>query len=416
MTMTLDANQHRFGALNLDHMSYTTDPHFTNPWAASSSPAPGTTAQNGNQNIYVSSQDGAVLPQLSLNPIPKHPHHHSSRAAHGASMGSYASLPPTTASAGSAAMPDVYRQQDLLPIGHQDLLSMNRLQHPTSSAAYDTSAYTTTASPVNATYAASPTYDQMGYAPAPMRGAFALASGDSSRRYSQQSVASSFIDLGAPVEDGSNRPPGITLSDYDRRGLQPDDRGSFRDAIEASHGLASLSQDTPRNLHEARLRQRGSGDSYGFPATHSTNSSISSAGFSGYYGGSVGSSVSEYSTTGSDISDFHERALPRPQGLMSNQPPAPQSMMGSFSSKVSSSTQKKHKCKVCDKRFTRPSSLQTHMYSHTGEKPYRCEVDGCGRHFSVVSNLRRHKKVHRNQGGETPSEASETGSEDHHSE
>jgi len=35
---------------------------------------------------------------------------------------------------------------------------------------------------------------------------------------------------------------------------------------------------------------------------------------------------------------------------------------------VSSSTQKKHKCKVCDKRFTRPSSLQTHMYSHTGEK------------------------------------------------
>jgi uncharacterized Zn-finger protein len=49
-------------------------------------------------------------------------------------------------------------------------------------------------------------------------------------------------------------------------------------------------------------------------------------------------------------------------------PPAPQSMMGQFSSKVSSSSQKKHKCKICDKRFTRPSSLQTHMYSHTGEK------------------------------------------------
>jgi uncharacterized Zn-finger protein len=63
------------------------------------------------------------------------------------------------------------------------------------------------------------------------------------------------------------------------------------------------------------------------------------------------------------------RTLPRPHGLMSSQaPPAPQSMMSQFSSKVSSSTQKKHKCKVCDKRFTRPSSLQTHMYSHTGEK------------------------------------------------
>ena len=74
-------------------------------------------------------------------------------------------------------------------------------------------------------------------------------------------------------------------------------------------------------------------------------------------------------------------------------------MMGQFNSKVSSSTQKKHKCKICDKRFTRPSSLQTHMYSHTGEKPYACEAEGCGRHFSVVSNLRRHRKVHKSERG-----------------
>jgi uncharacterized Zn-finger protein len=61
--------------------------------------------------------------------------------------------------------------------------------------------------------------------------------------------------------------------------------------------------------------------------------------------------------------------LPRPNALIgANNPPAPQSMMSQFSSKVSSSSQKKHKCKICEKRFTRPSSLQTHMYSHTGEK------------------------------------------------
>ncbi|KAK0656831.1 hypothetical protein B0T16DRAFT_452344 [Cercophora newfieldiana] len=409
MTMTLDANQHRFGSLNFDHMSsYSSHPHFTNPWASSS--AAGT--QGGSQNLYVSSQDSTVLPHLSLNALPKHTQH-SSRTGSSASMASYAPLPATAASAGSPPMADVYRQQDLLPMS-QDLLGLSRLQHhPTSSAAYDTSAYTTTASPVNPTYAASPTsYDQMGYAPAPMRGTFAMAPEDSSRRYSQQSVASSFMELGAPAEDGSSRLPGITLSDYDRRALQPDDRRSFQDALEASHGMVSMSQDTPRNIYDVRNRQRGSGDSYGFPPTHSTNSSISSAGFSGYYGGSVDGSVSDYSTTGSDIESLSGRTLPRPQGLMSNQPPAPQSMMGSFSSKVSSSTQKKHKCKVCDKRFTRPSSLQTHMYSHTGEKPFSCEVEGCGRHFSVVSNLRRHKKVHRNQ-GETPSE---TGSEDHQSE
>jgi hypothetical protein len=224
----------------------------------------------------------------------------------------------------------------------------------------------------------------MGYAPAPMRGTFAMAAEDSSRRYSQQSVASSFMELGAPAEDGSGRLPGITLSDYDRRGMQPDDRRSFQDALEASHGMLSMSQDTPRNIYDVRNRQRGSGDSYGFPATHSTNSSISSAGFSGYYGGSVDGSVSDYSTTGSDIESLSGRTLPRPQGLMSNQPPAPQSMMGSFSSKVSSSTQKKHKCKVCDKRFTRPSSLQTHMYSHTGEKRMSIRFIFCNDHLVLT--------------------------------
>jgi len=51
-------------------------------------------------------------------------------------------------------------------------------------------------------------------------------------------------------------------------------------------------------------------------------------------------------------------------------------------------------CSYCNKRFTRPSSLRTHIHSHTGEKPYRCDAPGCGRCFSVHSNLRRHQKSH----------------------
>lgn len=388
MTMTIDPNQQRFGSLNLDHMSsYSNHPQFTNPWV-SSSQAP---SQSASQAMYVASHNTnpapGGLPHLNLNGLSKHPQH-ASRAgpAGNASLAPYGAMPVTTAPAGSPHMADIYGQQNL-PSMTQDPSSINRLQHPTSSAAYGDPSYTTSASPVGGSYAPSPTpYDQLGYAPAPMRGGFALAPDpEQARRYSQQSI-------------------------------QTDDRRGFQDALEASHGMLSMSQETPRNIYDVRGRGRGSADSYGFPSAHSTNSSISSAGLSGYYGGSVDSSVSDYSTAGSDIESLSGRTLPRPQGLMTSQaPPAPQSMMSQFSSKISSSTQKKHKCKVCDKRFTRPSSLQTHMYSHTGEKPFQCEVEGCGRQFSVVSNLRRHRKVHKNHGGQGET-ASEAGSEDHQSE
>ena len=173
---------------------------------------------------------------------------------------------------------------------------------------------------------------------------------------------------------------------------------------------------TPRNLYEARA-QRASGDNgYGFPQAPSNHSSISAE--SGrsypYYSGSsvasVTDSATDYSSAASDAgydSMTVSRTLPRPTQLLTTNlnVPAPQSMMGQFSSKMSSNTQKKHKCKVCDKRFTRPSSLQTHMYSHTGEKPFACDVEGCGRHFSVVSNLRRHKKVHKGESVSSHSDA-----------
>lgn len=32
-----------------------------------------------------------------------------------------------------------------------------------------------------------------------------------------------------------------------------------------------------------------------------------------------------------------------------------------------------------------------------GNLAFACDVEGCGRHFSVVSNLRRHKKVHKGE-------------------
>ncbi|EUC55706.1 C2H2-type zinc-finger protein [Rhizoctonia solani AG-3 Rhs1AP] len=55
---------------------------------------------------------------------------------------------------------------------------------------------------------------------------------------------------------------------------------------------------------------------------------------------------------------------------------------------------RRHVCAECGQAFDRPSSLQTHMNTHTGEQPFQCPFEGCGRKFSVKSNMRRHLSVH----------------------
>jgi uncharacterized Zn-finger protein len=67
----------------------------------------------------------------------------------------------------------------------------------------------------------------------------------------------------------------------------------------------------------------------------------------------------------------------------------------SSSPPTSSSSNNRYICPYCSKGFSRPSSLRIHTYSHTGEKPFVCSEDGCGRRFSVQSNMRRHLRVHK---------------------
>lgn len=60
-------------------------------------------------------------------------------------------------------------------------------------------------------------------------------------------------------------------------------------------------------------------------------------------------------------------------------------------SKVHSSL-KPYECSYCEKRFTHQSTLTSHVRIHTGEKPYVCSV--CGKSFIQSSNLSLHMRVH----------------------
>lgn len=54
----------------------------------------------------------------------------------------------------------------------------------------------------------------------------------------------------------------------------------------------------------------------------------------------------------------------------------------------------KYVCKFCGKRFLRPSSLSTHVNTHTGDKPFICPYINCRKEFNARSNMTRHYKTH----------------------
>src|SRR6218665_3634079 len=54
--------------------------------------------------------------------------------------------------------------------------------------------------------------------------------------------------------------------------------------------------------------------------------------------------------------------------------------------------EKPWKCQFCEKYFIQNSYLKVHMRTHTGEKPYKCQL--CEKPFAQDCNLKAHMRVH----------------------
>uniref|UniRef100_A0A0C9QNI9 ZNF677_0 protein n=1 Tax=Fopius arisanus TaxID=64838 RepID=A0A0C9QNI9_9HYME len=52
----------------------------------------------------------------------------------------------------------------------------------------------------------------------------------------------------------------------------------------------------------------------------------------------------------------------------------------------------RYRCQVCEKPFLRPSDIEKHMRTHTGEKPFACKI--CDKSFAQLVALKLHERVH----------------------
>ena len=61
-------------------------------------------------------------------------------------------------------------------------------------------------------------------------------------------------------------------------------------------------------------------------------------------------------------------------------------------------------CKVYNKSSCSKSWLERHILTHSGDKPFRCIVEGCGARFTTQGGLERHVNSHFNAQEQSPNQ------------
>lgn len=55
-----------------------------------------------------------------------------------------------------------------------------------------------------------------------------------------------------------------------------------------------------------------------------------------------------------------------------------------------------HECPLCKLKFQRPEHVKRHLLSHSSEKPFQCQEEGCGKRFNRNDNLKQHlRNIHK---------------------
>lgn len=67
-------------------------------------------------------------------------------------------------------------------------------------------------------------------------------------------------------------------------------------------------------------------------------------------------------------------------------------LIGTTKKKLAQKHPSVYACDICDKKFTRPYNLKSHLRSHTDERPYLCSV--CGKAFARMHDKNRHEDLH----------------------
>ncbi|XP_057709744.1 sal-like protein 4 [Corythoichthys intestinalis] len=165
-------------------------------------------------------------------------------------------------------------------------------------------------------------------------------------------------------------------------------------ATPVTTAAASLLTGLPSSLFaQPSLSKQGSPHVNGSRTPSSLQSSVSSSSVASLHPLSLSMGLPPRSSSNSALF-AHSNGMSFPAGSQSQEIPSASSSLGS----ASTSGRPQHMCRFCGKVLSSDSSLQIHLRSHTGERPYQCPV--CLSRFTTRGNLKAHFLRHREQNPE----------------